>query len=116
MSEPIELLYGRGTLGVTPPPGCVPTVVRKRAMPLLEDPAGAVSRALDRPVGCAPLVELARGRRSACILVCDITRPVPNGLFLRPLIERLVAAGVPRAVRVSLRATSFASSTGSLLR
>jgi nickel-dependent lactate racemase len=96
MSEPIELLYGRGTLRVTPPPGCVPTIVRKRPMPVLEDPAGAVARALDRPIGCPPIAELARGRRSACILVCDITRPVPNHLFLRPLIERLLAAGVPR--------------------
>ena len=25
----IELLYGRGTLGVTPPDGCVPTVIAK---------------------------------------------------------------------------------------
>ena len=25
----IELLYGRGTLGVMPPPGCVPTVIGK---------------------------------------------------------------------------------------
>ncbi len=107
MSEPIELLYGRGTLEVTPPPGCVPTVVRKRTMPLLEDPAGAVARALDRPVGCAPFAEFARGRRSACILVCDITRPVPNGLFLRPLIERLVAAGVPRAGITILVATGL---------
>ena len=36
-----------------------------------------------------------RGRRSACILICDITRPVPNHLFLRPLIEGLLEAGVP---------------------
>ncbi len=27
--------------------------------------------------------------------MCDITRPVPNRLFLRPLIERLTGAGVP---------------------
>jgi len=28
-------------------------------------------------------------------VICDITRPVPNGVFLRPLIESLVEAGVP---------------------
>lgn len=107
MTEPIELLYGRGTIRVTPPPGCVPTIVRKRPMPVLEDPAGAVVRALDEPVGCPTLAELARGRRSACILVCDITRPVPNKLFLRPLIERLVAAGVPRTGITVLVATGL---------
>ncbi|WP_375433257.1 hypothetical protein [uncultured Friedmanniella sp.] len=39
-------------------------------------------------------VDLAygRGRRSACILICDITRPVPNGRLLRPLITALLAA------------------------
>ena len=29
----IPLLYGRGTLPVAPPRGCVPTVIEKRAMP-----------------------------------------------------------------------------------
>mgnify|MGYP003536073626 CR=1 FL=1 len=37
-----------------------------------------------------------QGRKSACILICDITRPVPNRLFLRPLIEGLLAAGMAR--------------------
>ena len=37
----------------------------------------------------------ARNKSTACILICDITRPVPNGLFLRRIIERLVAVGVP---------------------
>lgn len=97
MSEQtIELLYGKGTLALRPPSGSRATVIRKHAMPVLPDPAGAVREALARPFDAAPLAELARGRRSACILICDITRPVPNGLFLRPMIETLLEAGVPR--------------------
>ncbi|MDX6751122.1 nickel-dependent lactate racemase [Geminicoccaceae bacterium 1502E] len=97
MSEQtIELLYGKGTVRLTPPPGSRPTVIRKHVMPVLPDPAGAVREALARPVATPPLAELARGKRSACILICDITRPVPNGLFLRPMIETLMEAGVPR--------------------
>ena len=42
-----------------------------------------------------PLHDLARGRRSACILICDITRPVPNRLFLRPMIETMTGSGIP---------------------
>ena len=38
---------------------------------------------------------LAKGRGSACILICDITRPVPNRLFLRPMIETLIDGGLP---------------------
>ena len=48
-----------------------------------------------------------RGRKSACILICDITRPVPNHLFLRPLIEGLIAAGVPRERITVLVATGL---------
>ena len=95
-SKAIELLYGRGTVAITPPVQAVPTIIRKRAMPILPDPKGAVARALQQTVACPPLAELARNKRSACILICDVTRPVPNGLFLRPLIETLIAFGVPR--------------------
>jgi len=104
---PIPLLYGRGTLPVAPPRGCVPTVIEKRAMPVLADPAGAVRRALAGPVGGPPLAALARGTRSACILICDITRPVPNGLFLPALIRTLLDAGVPRAGITVLVATGL---------
>jgi nickel-dependent lactate racemase len=106
-AEAIDLLYGRGTLPVVPPPGCVPTVIRKRAMPVLAEPRAAVEQALAAPVGCPPLRELARGKRSACILICDITRPVPNGLFLPSLIRALLDAGVPRAGIVILVATGL---------
>jgi nickel-dependent lactate racemase len=46
-------------------------------------------------------------RRSACILICDITRPVPNHLFLRPLIEGMLAAGTPRERITVLVATGL---------
>jgi hypothetical protein len=42
---------------------------------------------LQEPVNAAPLEQSARPARSAAIAICDITRPVPNHLFLRPLIE-----------------------------
>lgn len=103
----IDLLYGRGTLPLSPPAGCVPTVIQKRAMPALADPRGAVERALAVPVDGPPLRELARGKRSACILICDITRPVPNGLFLPPLIRTLLDAGVPRSGITVLVATGL---------
>ena len=95
MQQEIEILYGRGTLGVRLPEGARPTVIRKSALPKIDDQQEAVRRALAEPVGCAPLADLARGRASACIVICDITRPVPNRLFLRPLIETMVESGIP---------------------
>ena len=50
----IELLYDRGTLAVAPPPGCVPTVINKHAMPVLPDPVGAIEQALAQPVERRP--------------------------------------------------------------
>ncbi|HZY03177.1 MAG TPA: nickel-dependent lactate racemase [Anaeromyxobacteraceae bacterium] len=90
----VELPYGRGGLAVRLPDHLEVTVVRKPPIQLLPDPAAAVEQALRRPVAARPLEEEARGRRSACILVCDLTRPVPNGLILPPLVRRLVAAGI----------------------
>ena len=103
----VELAYGRGRLIVALPPDCEPTVIRQQPLPPLADPAAALADALAHPVGSAPLAELARGRRSACILICDITRPVPNGLFLRPLVDQIVAAGVPLAEITVLVATGL---------
>ncbi len=95
MAAAIQLRYGRTGLAVRLPDGARPTVIGKRPLAKLVDPQGAVAAALAAPVQTRPYAELIRGRQSACILVCDITRPVPNHLFLRPLIEPLLAAGVP---------------------
>jgi nickel-dependent lactate racemase len=103
----IELSYGRTGLEVELPDGLEVRVIRKPPMPLVADPVAAVRDALAGPVGAPPLAELAAGKRSACILICDITRPVPNGLFLRPLIETLLGAGVPAAGITVLVATGL---------
>ncbi len=99
----VRLLYGRGGLEVRLPAGCEATVIEKPPMPVIEDPAAAVAAALAR----GGLARAAAGASSACILICDITRPVPNRLFLRPLIERLEEAGVPREAITVLVATGL---------
>jgi len=91
----VELNYGRGRLPVELDDALEVTVVRKPAMPLLAEPQAAVRAALAAPVGVAPLAELARGCKTACILICDITRPVPNGLFLPIMIRQLLDGGLP---------------------
>lgn len=103
----IELNYGKGTLPLELPDDWNVDVIRKPDMPLLADPAEAVHQALARPVGSAPLAAEARGRRSACVLICDITRPVPNGLLLPALIRELLEAGVPAANITVLVATGL---------
>jgi nickel-dependent lactate racemase len=97
----VELLYGKATIAASVPPGCREMLIRKQPRAPLADPHSAIAEALARPIGVPPLADYARGKHSACILVCDITRPVPNHLFLRPMIEQLVAAGIaPDAITV----------------
>ncbi|MFB2550140.1 nickel-dependent lactate racemase [Ensifer soli] len=93
--DAIAISYGRGHLPLALPEGAEATVIRKRPLPKIADPATAIREALEQPIAAAPLSKLARGRKSACILICDITRPVPNRLFLRPMIETMVASGIP---------------------
>jgi nickel-dependent lactate racemase len=103
----IELNFGRGTLPVDFAEGLELAVIRKPAMPVLPDAGGAVKSALARPVGARPLIEEARGRKTACILICDVTRPVPNALLLQPIIRDLLAAGMPASGITVLVATGL---------
>jgi len=90
----VELSYGRGILEVDLPDGLDATVIRKPDMPVLSDPISSVQIALNTPVASRSLIDEARGARSACILICDITRPVPNELLLPPLLRALLEAGL----------------------
>jgi nickel-dependent lactate racemase len=103
----VDLLYGRKGLTIDLPEAVRAHVIRKHPMPLLPDPSAAVRHALEKPVGCPPLLELAHGKKNVCILMCDITRPVPNGLILPPLVETLTRAGVAKENILILVATGL---------
>jgi nickel-dependent lactate racemase len=90
----VELSYGKGTVPLELPEHWSVSVIRKPAMPVLADPAAAMQAALATPTGSGTLMQEAGRARSACILICDITRPVPNGLILPALIRELLAAGL----------------------
>ena len=92
----VELLYGRDGLTCDVPDDARVHLIEKPAFPSIADPLQQITSAFEGPMGCPPLRELAKGRSSACILICDITRPVPNGLFLRPMIEQMMASGIAK--------------------
>lgn len=91
----IKLDYGRTGLWVDLPDHTQGPLKIQPAPPL-ENPAQAIEAAIANPIGTRPLAELARGKKSACIVICDITRPVPNKLILPPLLKTLEASGIPR--------------------
>lgn len=93
-------MFGQGSVEVQIDPEVEVVVVEKPPMQLLPDPTAAVQDAIETPqtLGEAvvpPLREYALGKQTACILICDITRPVPNGLILPVLVRALIDAGVP---------------------
>jgi len=103
----VRLEYGRTGLEVElPDDRVVRTLSYKPAGPLFA-PEDALAAALRQPIGTPPLGEVASGRRDACILICDITRPVPNEMILRPVLQILEDAGIPRERILILVATGL---------
>lgn len=90
---PIRVPYGETHLE-----GSVPAEVQV-LMPGSEaprrPPRELVAEALDAPTGTPPLEELARGRRSAVILISCRTRRTGSPIFVEEIVRRLNAAGIP---------------------
>src|ERR1700736_1165128 len=103
----ITLDYGRTGLDVELPDDRVIGPLAIRDAEPLADAQTAIVHALAKPIGRRPLAEVARGRRNACILVCDITRPVPNRLILPPLLRTLETEGIARQDILILIATGL---------
>lgn len=103
----LTLDYGRTGLSVTLPDDRVIGPLAIRPAPPVADPVAAIEQAIANPIGGKPLAELARGRKNACIAICDITRPVPNALMLPPMLRTLEAAGIPRDRILILIATGL---------
>src|SRR5688572_10099248 len=103
----VTLDYGRTGLDVTlPDDRTVGPLAIKDAVPLA-DPQKALADALANPIGTPPLAELAKGKKNACVVICDITRPVPNKLTLPPVLKTLEDAGIPRSKIIILTATGL---------
>ncbi len=92
----VHLAYGKNGLDVEiPGKNLVKILTMNRTSPL-HNPSQELRSILKEPIGCKPLREMARGKRSACIVLCDITRPVPNKLLLPPVLDVLEEAGITR--------------------
>lgn len=101
----LELLYGKSRLPVVLPEDVSVKLIAKPHMPVLRNPSEAVAEALRE--GSNSLDQAAQGARTACIVICDITRPVPNGLLLPPMIQTLLDAGLAKENITVLVATGL---------
>jgi nickel-dependent lactate racemase len=86
--------YGRGEVVLDLPGDKLVGVYQPREMPGVPDLRAEVEGALAAPVHSPPLRDLARGRRTAAIVVDDVSRSVPNAELLPPILDELRAGGV----------------------
>ena len=103
----ISLAYGREGLVAEVPDANLVKVLRMRDNPALSNPDAATREKISRPTGSPSLSDLARGKQSACIVISDITRPVPNAVILPPILETLESAGIRRDSITILNATGI---------
>ena len=90
----LRLDYGEHGIEVEVPSAA--RVLEMADVPALDDVDARIEEALRDPVGTPALARLARGRGSACVVISDITRPVPNAVILPPLLRTLEEAGIER--------------------
>ena len=103
----IKMDYGKtGLLVDLPSDKVIGPLEIKNAIPLANQ-SQAISDALANPIGSKPLAEIAKGKKTACILICDITRPVPNKVILPQILKTIEEAGVPRSGITILIATGL---------
>src|SRR5258708_625471 len=103
----VDFAFGKIGLPIYLPDNFQSRVFEARSAAPLPDCAAALDYALDHPTGTTSLETLTRGKHSASISVCDITRPAPNRLVLPPLLKRLHAAGIPMQNVMLLIATGL---------
>ena len=103
----VHLEYGRTGLDVELPDRNVIGCLQYRPAEPLADPDADVRQVLAHPTGSPALGDLAQGRRNACVVISDVTRPVPNQVLLPPILETLEAAGIPRSEILILVATGM---------
>ena len=87
--------YGDEELTLNFPRGWEVEVLGPKDAPALSDIQ--IQRAFAEPIGTARIAELAKGKKSAAIVVDDLSRPTPAAAVVPVLLRELAAAGVPKS-------------------
>lgn len=103
----IDIAYGREGLTIEIPEANLVKILRMSETPPVADPDAETRKKIASPTGSSPLARLAAGKKSACIVISDITRPVPNRIILPPILETLEQAGIPREAITILNGTGI---------
>ena len=87
--------YGESALSFTTPEERVIFTGEMTNIPKVEDMEEAIVQAITRPIGAAPLDELARGKKNIVFLIEDATRSTPLAAMMPIIVDYLNFCGVP---------------------
>lgn len=87
--------YGDEELTLNFPSGWEVEVLGPKDAPALSDIQ--IERAFAELIGTARIAELAKGKKSAAIVVDDLSRPTPAAAVVPVLLRELASAGVPKS-------------------
>ena len=87
--------YGDEALTLNFPTGWEVEILGPKDGPALSD--AQIERAFAEPIGTRRISELAKGKKSAAIIVDDLSRPTPAATVIPFLLRELAAAGVPKS-------------------
>jgi lactate racemase len=90
-----RVLYGEGAHALVLPRGRVTARLEPATMPAGEPGRQVIRRAIESPIGSPRLRDVARGKRSAAVLVPGKDRVAAAHMCLPLVLEELNAAGIP---------------------
>ena len=89
-----ELGYGKETVAVDVPDKNVAAVLLPNAVNSQADEQAIIARALQDPIGSAPLNQKVHAGQKVAVITSDITRPMPSYKVLPKVLDELYAGGV----------------------
>ena len=87
--------YGDKALPLNFPTNWEVEMLGPKDAPALSD--AQIERAFAEPIGTPRISELAKGKKSAAVVVDDLSRPTPAARVIPFLLRELAAAGVPKS-------------------
>ena len=87
--------YGDEELTMNFPTGWEVEVLAPKDAPALSD--AHIERAFAEPIGTPRISEVAKGKKSAAIIVDDLSRPTPAARVIPFILRELAEAGVPKS-------------------
>lgn len=87
--------YGDNELTLNFPTGWEVEMLNQQDAPALTE--AQIEQAFTEPIGTPPIRELAKGKKSAAIIVDDLSRPTPSYKVIPYLLRELTTAGVPKS-------------------